>query len=248
MSKIEEEKKTTRKSLWLWSATIAILVIAIGFFVYLFFCSSYKEDIDSNVFVVTLTALIGLLGVTFQIIASKQSDAERRLHEININHRNTISQIKMRGYNAKRESYDKLLKPFTSTITAISKEENIDFKKAVANIIEAGIEIHLLGSDETCKLWDDWRALSFKAEKDEELNDKIGLISMAIYPKLVLSIRRDLGYPNTELNEIDILRSFIKDIDDYKDALQIIVESVTLKDALTKIKEKNLILPEERHG
>jgi hypothetical protein len=248
MSKREEEKKTTRKSLWLWSATIAILVIAIGFFVYLFFCSSYKEDIDSNVFVVTLTALIGLLGVTFQIIASKQSDAERRLHEIKINHRNTISQIKMKGYDAKKAIYDQLLKPFTNIVIATIKQEKINMQKNMEGIVKAGIDIHLLGSDETCKIWDEWRALSFKSVRDKESNEKAGLVTMALYPKLILSIRRDLGHPYTELNEIDILRSFIKDVDEYKDIFQIFVECETIKEALEVIKERNLTLPGESHG
>jgi hypothetical protein len=236
MNTKEKEEDVTTKSHWYWITSIVILIIAILGLFYLFFFSPYSEDIDSNIFVVALTALIGLLGVTFQIIASKQSDAERCLHEIKINHHNTISQIKMKGYEARKKIYDQLLKPFTNIIIATCKKEKINIEKTMGGIIKAGIDIHLLGSDETCKIWDEWRAFSFKAEHDKELDNIVGLITLALYPKLVLSIRRDLGHPYTEISEIDVFRSFIKDIDKYKDVLQIIVKSETLEDALkTKI-------------
>lgn len=249
MGKAEKEENITIKLHKYWIISIAILILAILGVFYLFFFSPYKEDIDSNVFVVTLTALFGLLGITFQIIASKQSDAERRLHEIKINHRNTISQIKMKGYDARKKTYDQLLKPFTDIIIATCKQKEIDLKKAMEGIVKAGIDIHLLGSDETCRIWDDWRAISFQAEDEKGLDDnQAGLITIALFTKLVLSIRKDLGHPYTELNGIDILQSFIKDIGKHKDVLRIIVESETLEDALKIIKEKNLTLRENSFG
>lgn len=80
----EEKEKgdTTIKSHRYWIASIIILTIAILGILYLFFFSSYRKHIDSNVFVVSLTALFGLLGTAFQIKASKERDAEKRLHEI----------------------------------------------------------------------------------------------------------------------------------------------------------------------
>jgi len=243
-----KEGNITTKSQWSWITSIVILVIAILGLCYSFFLSPYSENIDSNIFIGSLTALSGLLVVTFQIIASKQSDAERRLHEIKINHRNTISQIKMKGYDARKKTYDQLLKPFTNIIIATCEKKQINIKKNMEGIVKAGIDIHLLGSDETCKIWDEWRAFSFKAEHDTELEKIAGLITLALYPKLVLSIRKDLGYPYTELNGIDIFRSFIKDIDEYKDVFQIIIENKTLDVALKIIKEKRLTLPEESNG
>jgi len=248
MVKTEKDENIPTKSQWYWITSIVILVMAILGLCYSFFLSPYSEDIDSSVFIGSLTALSGLLVVTFQIIASKQSDAERRLHEIKINHRNTISQIKMKGYDARKKTYDQLLKPFTDIIIATIKQEKINMKKTMEGIVKAGIDIHLLGSDETCKIWDEWRAFSFRTEHDEEMDKLAGFITLALYPKLVLSIRKDLGHPYTELNEIDVFRSFIKDIDKYKDVLQIIIENETLADAITIIKEKKLTLPEESHG
>ena len=213
-----------------WISPI-ILIVSIIYVVYLFFISPYGKQINLNVFIGSLTALIGLLGITFQIKATKEIEAERRLHEIEINHRNTLAQIRMRSYDARKESYKQLLKPFTETLILSSKQKPIDFQKYIEEMMRSNIDIHLLGSDKTCKLWENWRVLAFKTkEDDDELQKKIGLASLIFYARLILSIRKDLGHPYTKITEIDILRSFIKDLEDYKDELKEALKWESLSD------------------
>lgn len=199
-----------------WAGPI-ILILTISVIVYLFFFSSYGEQIDSNVVIGSLVALMGLLGVTFQIKATQEIDAERREHELQLNHRNALSQIKMRSYDARKESYQQLLQPFMESLILQRKQEEIDFQKDVDKMMRANIEIHLLGSDETCRTWQKFRNISLSIEgKCEEIKRKKMLTLIILFAKLILSIRRDLGHPYTEIEEFDILRSFINDFDKYE--------------------------------
>lgn len=53
---------------------------------------------------------------------------------------------------------------------------------------------------------------TFKSEKTGEINSKE---IMRLWGALLLEIRKSLGNKDTELDELDMLRSMIKDIDSF---------------------------------
>ncbi len=193
----------------------SILILSILGLIIIFFAKPKGIEIDSNLFVGSLTALLGLLGLTFQMKTTKEIEAKRRLHELELNHRNTIEQIRMRSYDTRKKTYQLLLQPFTETFILQKRGEQPDIQKHVEIMIKSNIEIFLSGSDETCRAWLEWKALASKGiGEDKEIRDKRFAAMMVFYARMILSIRRDLGEKNTEINEMDILKSFMSDIDE----------------------------------
>jgi len=210
-------KKTTQKD---WIAS-GILILSIILLVLIFIIEPKGLKINSDVFIGSLAALLGLLGITIQIKSTKAMDAERRLHELKLNHRNALAQIRMRSYDVRRETYQQFLRPFMEALILQKRGEVPDSQKQMEAMVKSNIEIHLLGSDETCRIWQEWYSLSLKGQaEDVGIQKKRNAAMLIFYARIILSIRRDLGQKDTEMDEKGILRSFLTDFDEYKDEFQ----------------------------
>lgn len=74
--------------------------------------------------------------------------------------------------------------------------------------------MHLFGSDESCRILEEWRSLGLKGKSENpEIQKKRNTAMLIFYSRLLLSIRRDLGQQETQINELGILRSFLTDLD-----------------------------------
>lgn len=79
----------------------------------------------------------------------------------------------------------------------------------------------IYGSDKVFKAWKEYKDVTIHTvlnrkdiSRDEKMN--IYVKNEAIYlEKLLLAIRRDLGYKNTSIKQFDILKLYIDDIDKY---------------------------------
>jgi len=198
---------------------IAPTIIVIGLVVLciLFLFSNDEQKLDLNVFSTLLVALLALLGITIQIKATRDIEAERRIHELNLNHRNAVAQIKMKSYESRKETYLQLLRPFMEAMLSQRRGEVPNPQAQIEQMIRANIDIQLFGSDETCRIFNEFRAMGFKTPVDDEIVQKQRMAAMLVfYARIILSIRRDMGQEDTSVDEYAILRSFINDIDSYR--------------------------------
>jgi len=69
--------------------------------------------------------------------------------------------------------------------------------------------IMVWGSDDVLAVWVQWRRAATN-ESDVKANP---MKLMLLYEQLILTIRRDLGHKNSNLNTGDVLALFINDID-----------------------------------
>jgi hypothetical protein len=152
------------------------------------------------------------------IKSTKAMDAERRLHELDLNHHNTLAQIGMRSYDVRKEIYQQFLQPFMEALVLQKRGEVPDFQEQMESMVKSNIDIHLLGSDETCRIWQEWRSLGLKGQSEDiEIQKRRDAAMLIFYARIILSIRRDLGQKDTKIDEEGILRSFLTDFDKHKD-------------------------------
>lgn len=207
-------KKTKQKD---WIAS-NILILGIILLIIIFIIEPKGLKINSGVFIGSLTALLGLLGITIHIKSTKAMEAERRLHELNLNHHNALAQIGMRSYDVRKEIYQQFLRAFMEALILQKRGEVPDFQEQMESMVKSNIDIHLLGSDETCRIWQEWRSLGLKGQSEDiEIQKRRDAAMLIFYARIILSIRRDLGQKDTKIDEEGILRSFLTDFDKHKD-------------------------------
>ena len=210
-------KKAKQKD---WIAS-NILILSIILLIIIFIIEPKGLKITSNVFIGSLTALLGLLGITIHIKSTKAMEAERRLHELNLNHHNALAQIGMRSYDVRRETYLQFLQPFMEALVLQKRGEVPDSHKQIEAMVKSNIDIHLVGSDETCRAWQEWYSLSLKGKSgDIEIQKKRNFATLIFFARIILSIRCDLGQKDTKVDELGILRSFLTDFDEHKEEFQ----------------------------
>ena len=207
-------KKTKQKD-WIGSN---ILILSTILLIIIFIVEPKGLKINPNVFIGSLTALLGLLSTMIYIKSTKAMDAERRLHELDLNHHNTLAQIGMRSYDVRKEIYQQFLRPFMEALILQKRGEVPDFQEQMESMVKSNIDIHLLGSDETCRIWQEWRSLGLKGQSEDiEIQKRRDATMLIFYARIILSIRRDLGQKDTKIDEEGILRSFLTDFDKHKD-------------------------------
>lgn len=207
-----------------WVAPVILIVSAV-LLIIIFISKPKGLKINSDVFIGSLTALLGLLGISIQIKSAKTMDAKRRSHELETNHQNALAQIRMETYDARRESYLQLLEPFMEALSNPKDVAGKDQQDLKATMVRVNIDLHLFGSDESCKILEEWRSLGLKGQSENpEIQKKRNTAMLIFYSRLILSIRRDLGQQDTKIDELGILRSFLTDLDqnekDFREALK----------------------------
>ena len=112
----------------------------------------------------------------------------------------------------RRKVYLGYLKPIIKTWSAAVQGGNVQEVASLftsAEFRERLFEINLMGSDEVVKAVNSMMQAIYLGEPDTK---KI----MMVFGELLLAIRRDLGYDNTQLDAFDMLASQITDIDQYR--------------------------------
>ena len=116
----------------------------------------------------------------------------------------------------KRLNYEKVLEPIIRTFAgakdkkemdkAIKQVQSFDYKKTA-------FQLMLFGSDEVVKAYNNYFQYLYKYE--DKRNNPVEMIETL--GSVILEIRKDLGNSKTALNQFDMLRFLITDIEKFED-------------------------------
>lgn len=144
------------------------------------------------------TLLAALVGLTIWFIQSRIEQlraAQARLHD------------------DRRRIYLEVLDPYIRILNATKTGQGNE--KAVRRLLspehrKVAFELVMVGSDEVVEKFNAFMQWAFHAEEtgDQDPNEM-----MRRRGRLLLAIRRNIGDPRTELDEIDMLRSWFRDAD-----------------------------------
>ncbi len=115
------------------------------------------------------------------------------------------------------ETYSEILDPIIRLFSIVSGDEK-DNQAAIKKIQsfdyrKTAFDLNLFGSDNVVIAYSNFMQYIYKMESQKEKKP----IEMLNYlGKVMLEIRKSLGNKKTKLNEIDMLRFLIKDIDELK--------------------------------
>jgi len=112
----------------------------------------------------------------------------------------------------RRKIYGQILDPYVrlfadlkgqGTTQAIKKITSYEYRKTA-------FDLNLFGSDDVVRAYNALMKYTYEVESTGKQDPK-GMVRM--WGSLLLEIRRSLGNKKTKLNELDMLRAMIKDID-----------------------------------
>jgi len=103
----------------------------------------------------------------------------------------------------KRELYAKFLNLFFDTLKQGGK---VDQDKLSSELMDIAKDMTVYASDEVLRLFVQFRSMAVTAERDPK---KI----LEWFGKIILQIRKDLGYSITKIEPRDVLSVFVTDID-----------------------------------
>lgn len=172
----------------------AIFLIApLIYIAYLVIIGQYS--IQEDLFIAILT--IGFTGYAWMI--KSEYDKRRELERLT--------------FESRRQTYDTLMKPFIDTFASISAGTSVNQANLNRQMTEAGNKLIIYGSDEVIRSFNQFRNIG--QLQPPEPNRLI-----VEYGRLLLTIRKSTGFPETEINIEQILRSFISDYDANKANLE----------------------------
>jgi len=127
-----------------------------------------------------------------------------------------LNAIREKLNTERRKVYGEILAPYIKLFAKLNRGEPIedisqeilsdDYKRSI-------FELTLLGSDEVVTAYTNLMQYFFRMDESEKQDTRK---TIKLWGKLRLEIRKDLGNKNTKLNEIDLLKSEIKDIYKYE--------------------------------
>lgn len=116
----------------------------------------------------------------------------------------------------RRKIYAQILEPYIRLFSDLKSQKKERTTREVTKKItsyeyrKTAFDLNLFGSDEVIRAYNELMQHTYKAESTGKRNSKE---MMRLWGKFLLEIRKSLGNKKTELNEIDMLRSMITDID-----------------------------------
>lgn len=151
---------------------ISLFLLIIAFCIILYV--AYEDIVDSDVVVVLLTATLGAMS---WLIKSEYDK---------------LRELECLTYESRRQAYDKLLQPFIDVMTSMKLDRDINHDDLTKSIIEAGTKLFIYGSDDVCDKFNNFR---IAGQEGKQNNYRI----LAEYGRLLLSIMKDSGFPDTEI-------------------------------------------------
>lgn len=155
----------------------------------------------------TIIALVvvGLIvGLISWIIRSKREESQ-------------VMRIKLD--EERRKAYSEILSPFIRVLANVKGGEGAT--KAVKTILSEvekfqknRLDLTLFGSDNVVRAHNAFWEYAYKGETDENKEQR-GITFIMLWGKLLLEIRKDVGNKKTQLDERDMIKWLIKDIDRY---------------------------------
>ena len=145
-----------------------------------------------NIIVPIVTALIAAVAMWLvQKNLQEKRDIERRLSE------------------KRHEIYMDILDVFIRSITGEYDDQKVKEKAFSNERKKISFDLALIGDDSVIKAYNKLLDYSTALKKDEKSSDKYE--ELKLFARLLIEIRKSVGYKKTKLTEVDILRPFIKD-------------------------------------
>ncbi len=121
-----------------------------------------------------------------------------------------LARVRLR--EEQRKVYAEILDPYIRLFTDLKGKGVQEATKKITSYEyrRAAFELNMFGSDRVVRAYNQLLAHAYRAENLGE-NDPVTM--MRLWGRLLLEIRRSLGYKRTKLNELDMLRAMIKDAD-----------------------------------
>lgn len=116
----------------------------------------------------------------------------------------------------RRDIYSQILEPYIILFADLKRSgEDKAIPKAIQKITsrdyrKTAFNLALFGSDNVVYAYNNLMKHTYKAEQTNQKNPKE---MMRLWGNLLLEIRRSLGNKKTKLNEFDMLRSMVSDLD-----------------------------------
>lgn len=142
--------------------------------------------------------LIGLGGIITWIIKSKIEE---------------LRSLEGRLREERRKVYRQILEPYIRLFADLKDKGPEEALKDIIsyNYKKVAFDLYLFGSDEVVYAYNALMKHTYNAEVTREKKPKE---MMRLWGKFLLEIRKSLGNKNTNLNELDMLRGLVKDIED----------------------------------
>ncbi len=123
--------------------------------------------------------------------------------------------IRVKLNEERRKTYSEILSPYIQLLVDLKNKEgaakaldeikSLDYKKSAFNLA-------LFGSDNVVRAYNAFLQYAYKAESGEN-EEQRAVRYMHLWGQLLLEIRKDVGNKKTGLNELDMLRWLISDIE-----------------------------------
>ena len=141
--------------------------------------------------------LIGLIGAGIGWFLKSKLEAKKQAEEA------------LRDERAK--IYIDILMPFAQLFTNLSQKSQQESLKQITSFEyrKKSFQLLLIGSDDVTKAWNSMWDTVYKAERGEIDNKNI----LLAFGEVLLAIRKGLGNTDTSMNNRDMLRWLVKDID-----------------------------------
>ena len=117
--------------------------------------------------------------------------------------------IERRLSEKRHELYMGILDYYIRAITGTDDAKELRKTAFSYEYKKKAFELVLIGEDSVIKAYIKFLDYGRALEKGEKSSDKYA--EMRLFARLLVEIRKSLGYKKTELTEVDILRPFIKD-------------------------------------
>lgn len=124
-----------------------------------------------------------------------------------------LQEVERNLRDERRKIYDKILAPYAKLFSALgnkSKMDEVVEDIKSENYKKATFDFKLIGSDYVIYAHNKMLQYTYDSEVSGN-RDSVKMI--LLWGNLLLEIRKNLGNEKTKLNEIDMLRGMIKDID-----------------------------------
>ena len=122
--------------------------------------------------------------------------------------------IRVKLNEERRKTYSEILAPYIRMFAdfkgkglaqAINEIKSYDYRKT-------SFDLALFGSDSMVRAYNALLQYGYKGEANENVEQR-GEMYLRLWGKLLLEIRKDVGNKDTKLDEFDMLRWLIRDID-----------------------------------
>lgn len=182
--------------------SIILFGFAFGFLVYVAITGVLA--VSNDIIVVLLTATFGGFGWVVKGEYDKKREIERREHE-------SAMENERLTFETRRQSYEGILQPFIDALAG--GVANINEAALREEFMRAGFKLLIYGSDDIIQRFNEYRLLGL----EQPPNQNALLVGFA---RLIISIRKSTGFPDSNLTEETILRTFINNYNEVSEEIQ----------------------------